>query len=76
MIVPVTKVIQSLLQAHSGQYVTGNYSVSMYRLFVSHNCWGGWLPQPHHIVPRLEGFSSCPVGCTQVKDRSSDAKRN
>lgn len=69
MIVPVTKVIQSLLRVHSGQYVTGNYSLSMYRLFVSHNCWGGCLPQPHYIVPRLEDFSNCPVGCTWVKYR-------
>lgn len=62
MIVSVTKVIQSPLQAHSGQYVTGNYSLSMYKLFVCCNCWGGWLPQPHYIVPRLDDFSNCPGG--------------
>lgn len=34
MIVSVTKAIQSVLQAHSRQYMTGNYTLNMYKLFV------------------------------------------
>lgn len=40
MIMSVTKAIQSPLQAHSGQYVTGNYILSMYKLFICCNCRG------------------------------------
>lgn len=60
MIVCVTKTIQSVLQAHSGQYMTGNYSLNMYKLFVCWSCWRGWLPQPCYIVHTPDDFSNCP----------------
>lgn len=60
MIVCVTKTIQSVLQAHSGQYMTVNYSLNMYKLFVCWSCWRGWLPQPLYIVHTSDDFSSCP----------------
>lgn len=74
MIVPVTKVIQSLLWAHSRHYVTGNYRLSMYKLFVCCNCWGGWLPQAHYIILRLDDFSNCPEGQRRGRT-SSEAKQ-